>query len=188
MYIIIFLIFATTSLTFTYALYSPINNWANFDISINQKHYQYKIDLYLNKKWGTNKIPNFTIHAIKELPAETASNTSEIVKTIKWNIKPILEHKIKKTYKYNGYLRFKDSGIYVHRWMMKKDIGRRLTSTEVVHHIDGNKLNNNIDNLMLFLSQAEHHAYHKECKKKYGTWYAILPNYNNYIKSPVYNI
>lgn len=183
MYIIIFLIFATTSLTFTYALYSPINNWANFDISINQKHYQYKIDLYLNKKWGTNIIPNFTTRAIKELPT---SNKPKIVETIKRDGKPVSEHKIKKTYKYNGYLRFKNSGIYVHRWIMEKDLGRKLTTTEVIHHIDGNKLNNNIDNLMLFSSQAEHHAYHKECKNRYGTWYAYLPNYK-YTKLTAYN-
>ena len=47
-----------------------------------------------------------------------------------------------------GYLRFKDSGIYVHRWVAEKHIlGRKLRPGEVVHHTDGNKLNNDPSNL-----------------------------------------
>jgi hypothetical protein len=37
----------------------------------------------------------------------------------------------------------------VHRRVMEEKLGRKLTSDEIVHHIDGNKLNNNPDNLEL---------------------------------------
>lgn len=43
----------------------------------------------------------------------------------------------------NGYVR-------EHRLIMEKKIGRFLKPNEVVHHIDGDKLNNNIKNLKLF--------------------------------------
>ena len=43
-----------------------------------------------------------------------------------------------------------------HRIITEKKIGRFLKPEEVVHHIDGNTSNNDIDNLMLFPSQREH--------------------------------
>ncbi len=49
-------------------------------------------------------------------------------------------------------------GRYVaeHRLVMEQCIGRYLEPTEVVHHKDGNKLNNDPTNLELFASNAEH--------------------------------
>jgi hypothetical protein len=43
-----------------------------------------------------------------------------------------------------------------HRLAMSRKIGRYLSPEEVVHHIDGNPLNNAIENLELFASNAEH--------------------------------
>lgn len=43
--------------------------------------------------------------------------------------------------------------------IMEKKLGRYLIPLEVVHHIDGDKKNDDIDNLLLFSSQGEH-AYH----------------------------
>lgn len=45
-----------------------------------------------------------------------------------------------------------------HRLVMEKHLGRRLNADEVVHHVDGNKANNDISNLVLFKSQKEHLA------------------------------
>jgi hypothetical protein len=42
-----------------------------------------------------------------------------------------------------------------HRWIMEQHLGRKLESWEHVHHIDGNHLNNNIENLEV-LSNADH--------------------------------
>jgi len=46
--------------------------------------------------------------------------------------------------------------IFEHRLVMEKHIGRYLLQNEVVHHIDGNKQNNSIENLQLFSNNADH--------------------------------
>lgn len=47
-----------------------------------------------------------------------------------------------------------------HRLMMEAELGRYLKPYEVVHHINGEKSNNKINNLMLFNSHSEHKKYH----------------------------
>ena len=70
---------------------------------------------------------------------------------------------LKKTYKdNNGYLRFNDTNKLVHRWVAEKNIGRKLKPNEIVHHIDGNKLNNSSENLQIFSSQDEHQKLHNK--------------------------
>ena len=49
-----------------------------------------------------------------------------------------------------------DGYIMEHRLVMARHLGRLLSRTEVVHHIDHNPSNNCIGNLMLFPSNAEH--------------------------------
>jgi hypothetical protein len=56
----------------------------------------------------------------------------------------------------NGYRRFKDSGTYVHRWVEENKLGRKLKKEEVVHHIDGNTLNNSPNNLKIYKNQSQH--------------------------------
>lgn len=51
-----------------------------------------------------------------------------------------------------------------HRHLMEKKIGRKLRPDEVVHHIDGNKLNNNLDNLVV-MTRAEHVLIHDSVSK-----------------------
>ncbi|MHA1343585.1 MAG: HNH endonuclease signature motif containing protein [Promethearchaeota archaeon] len=48
-----------------------------------------------------------------------------------------------------------------HRVVVEKAIGRYLKKKEVVHHIDGNKQNNNLYNLFLCKSETEHRQVHK---------------------------
>lgn len=70
---------------------------------------------------------------------------------------------------WNGYRYIKvsdhpwaTSGGYVleHRLVMERYIGRYLKPSEVVHHKDGDKLNNMIDNLEL-MSRADHARLHR---------------------------
>jgi YHS domain-containing protein len=53
-----------------------------------------------------------------------------------------------------------------HRFVMECKLGRYLNKGECVHHIDGNKTNNDPSNLMLFKSQSEHIKYHSKLKKE----------------------
>ena len=46
-----------------------------------------------------------------------------------------------------------------HRYVMEQHLGRKLLTTEIVHHIDGDGLNNNISNLEL-MSQSDHRIEH----------------------------
>lgn len=46
-----------------------------------------------------------------------------------------------------------------HRYLMEQKLGRKLDSNEVVHHMDDNKSNNDIDNLQV-MTRSEHAKLH----------------------------
>lgn len=51
------------------------------------------------------------------------------------------------------------------RLVIEKNLGRYLDPEEVVHHIDGDVTNNDINNLMLFENKSEHTKYHWKLRK-----------------------
>lgn len=53
----------------------------------------------------------------------------------------------------NGWKKYRKE----HQVIAEQILGRSLYKTEVVHHIDGNKLNNNIENLDIINNDKEHH-------------------------------
>ena len=57
-----------------------------------------------------------------------------------------------------------EKGKYIreHRYKIEQDIGRKLESNEIVHHIDFNTQNNDLSNLYLCASRSEHLTIHKE--------------------------
>jgi hypothetical protein len=61
----------------------------------------------------------------------------------------------------NKYKAIKVNGVKIdeHRHVMQQHIGRKLTRNEIVHHKDGDKLNNDISNLEI-LSRSEHTRMH----------------------------
>ena len=55
--------------------------------------------------------------------------------------------------------------VYEHQLVMEKHIGRYLEKGEVVHHIDFDKTNNDINNLKL-MKNSEHISYHSNLRWK----------------------
>ncbi|MCW7483234.1 HNH endonuclease signature motif containing protein [Leptospira kanakyensis] len=88
------------------------------------------------------------------------------INIIKW----IFNEEIGKTYiDKNGYRRFKDSDMPVHRWVAENFIRNgKLQDGEVVHHKNRNKLDNSPENLYIFKNQKEHDRVHKIDAKRFG--------------------
>jgi hypothetical protein len=49
--------------------------------------------------------------------------------------------------------------VYIHRYIMELYLGRKLDSNEVVHHINGEKDDNRLENLII-MDRKEHASYH----------------------------
>jgi len=54
--------------------------------------------------------------------------------------------------------------IKLHRYLMEVKLGRRLREDEIVHHIDGNKLNNSIKNLEIH-TRVSHNKEHDTLRR-----------------------
>jgi len=62
-----------------------------------------------------------------------------------------------KTHLKTRYLKKRVNGVnvMVHRYLMEQHIGRKLLPNEVVHHINGDRHDNRLENLMI-MDRAEH--------------------------------
>lgn len=69
----------------------------------------------------------------------------------------------------NGYRLIKVCNKYIgeHRYIMEQSIKRKLNHKEHIHHIDGNKINNDINNLII-ISNCEHGKIHYPKGSKFG--------------------
>ena len=65
----------------------------------------------------------------------------------------------------DGYLRDNKTDKYLHRIIMEKHLGRKMKSTEVIHHKNGNPSDNKIKNLEV-MSNSEHRKLHIKKKNR----------------------
>ena len=65
------------------------------------------------------------------------------------------------------YHPYKDKNGFVqeHRLIVENKLKRFLTPEEVIHHINEDKKDNRIENLMLFKNQKEHQKFHLKLKQ-----------------------
>lgn len=93
-----------------------------------------------------------------------------------------MEH-VRKNEKPVGHERINNKGYVVvkteegfrrkHIYVMEQKLGRKLRIGEVVHHVDGNKLNNTIENLSVMLSSDHTILHHTGAKRSAETRHKI---------------
>lgn len=66
-----------------------------------------------------------------------------------------------KTIRADGYIYITRDGKQVmeHRWLLEQYLGRKLLDSEVVHHINGRRRDNRIENLQI-MSKSDHAKLH----------------------------
>ena len=69
-----------------------------------------------------------------------------------------------RTYNYGGYecVSTTEGRYYTHRKVMEEFLGRPLTSDEIVHHKNGNRMDNRIENLEITTRTEHQGVYHKD--------------------------
>lgn len=99
-------------------------------------------------------------------------------------------------YKNNGYVLrlvsehpFSDCRGYVreHRLVMEEHLGRFLDIKEIVHHIDGNRENNNIDNLSIQESQSLHAGKHLRGERNHNGQFSATEKIFDEIRFRLFN-
>jgi hypothetical protein len=68
-----------------------------------------------------------------------------------------------------------------HIYVMENYINRKLHKSEVVHHINFDRIDNKINNLILFPNQREHNLYHKWLEKAGLRYLGIIDSLEDYI-------
>ena len=149
------------SINVGYVLFDKINLLYSYKKSFDlctSAFFQYVVLDYLRnnrlEKIIDKKIVVYKKALKKSIKKLTEDNNNQIVfiSNIKGGIFYLVKFK-------NGYN--KKGNAKLHRLIMEEHLGRKLKSSEVVHHIDGNKLNNDISNLKV-MTRGEHSKLHRK--------------------------
>ena len=118
--------------------------------------------------WSENElnfiIKNYTNMSDEKISKELGISKSKICRK---RIEMGLIKQKKEPFLQGGYYRQYTNGkkVWTHRYNAEKKIGRKLKNFEPVHHKDGNKTNNDYDNLYVCKDKAEHGAVHDSLEK-----------------------
>lgn len=122
------------------------------------------------------KNPMYGKHHSKEMKLKISQNKERSEKISK-ALKGIKKPSGKESHSLNGGIRLNNGYVQIympnhpfskrkcvweHRLVVERHIGRYLTKKEVVHHINGIRTDNRIENLMLFATHREHMSFHKK--------------------------
>jgi len=136
-------------------------SWTNEDDDRLRKNYiKYRNDFNIEslaKEMGRTK--NFICRKAKEL------GFTDISRSYTYN---------RKTIQGSGYVHIGHHG-HEHRIIMEKKLGRKLKKDEIVHHKDGNRMNNDISNLQV-MTKSEHTKHHQTGEKSKNaklTWVRV---------------
>ncbi|WP_367997716.1 HNH endonuclease [Alcaligenes sp. YSL9] len=129
-------------------------------LSVPLKRWTQEEDAVIRDSWGSRELASVAQQLGRSV-SETASRAKRIG-CVPWR-------KRKGTHAgrpIDGFVNGKP--VYSHRTVVEKSLGRRLSSDEIVHHIDANKFNNSSANLYVFKSRAAH-------RKAHSSFESIIP-------------